>query len=357
MLRGLGARMDSRALQRCRQWPLAAARRLHGVGGAAPPAAAPRRQQHAAPPRAAAAPPAAARGLCSGAATAAPPPLARVSVRALAAPGDSAAAAAAAGLPFALSRPWRPLRYPWVRRLSGVRPSDMEVEVDAMLEGAPLPGGSAGARAALEELLRAAQADCAAAVPLALAAKKARAPRWPLPALASVSLVLCDDPYIRELNAAHRGKDAPTDVLSFEVPDEPGELPPPVKLLGDLVVSLDTAARQAEERGCGRGGGGGRGRRGCGAAQQALTTRYRGSRRQPARGACPATPTHPHRHAPMPRPTPAPGTRCATRCASCWCTAASTWWGLTTSRAAPTWTTWRQQRRASWRRWAGRGRA
>ncbi|KAI8470741.1 MAG: HAD-like protein [Monoraphidium minutum] len=122
----------------------------------------------------------------------------------------------------------------------------MAVEVDAMLEGSPDAGGGP---AALRELLERAQAGCAAAVPLVLAAKKARRPRWPLPALASVSLVLCDDAYIRALNAAHRGKDAATDVLSFEVPDEPGEAPPPVKLLGDLVVSLDTAARQAAERG------------------------------------------------------------------------------------------------------------
>jgi probable rRNA maturation factor len=124
----------------------------------------------------------------------------------------------------------------------------MQVEVDALLEGSP--SGPGLAAPALEALLQRAQADCAAVVPLALAAKKARRPRWPLPALAAVSLVLCDDSYIRGLNAAHRGKDAATDVLSFEVPDEPGEVPPPVKLLGDLVVSLDTAARQAAERGC-----------------------------------------------------------------------------------------------------------
>jgi hypothetical protein len=162
------------------------------------------------------------------------------------------------GLPFALNKPWRPLRYPWGRRLSGVRASDMQVEIDAMLEGSPdLPPGALAPRAPddavsasdLEALLRRVQADVGAAVPHVLVAKKARRPRWPLPQLATVSLVLCDDAYIRSLNAAHRGKDAATDVLSFEVPDEPGEVPPPVKLLGDLVISLETAARQAEERG------------------------------------------------------------------------------------------------------------
>ena len=163
---------------------------------------------------------------------------------------DSSSGSGGRGLPFALSRPYRPLRFPWGRRLSGAREEDMQIEVDAMVEGSPaLPGSAAPSREELTALLRRVQADCAAAVPLALAAKKQRNPRWPLPALASVSLVLCDDAYIRALNAAHRGKDAPTDVLSFEVPDEPGEVPPPVKLLGDLVISLDTAARQAAERG------------------------------------------------------------------------------------------------------------
>lgn len=182
-------------------------------------------------------------------------------MRVAAAAAPQGEAPPAGGLPFALSRPWRQLRFSWGRRVSGVKPWEMQVEVDAMIEGSPAvqlaqgDGGGGGKRGAaagggeLEALLRRVQADCGAAVPLALAAKKARKPRWPLPALAAVSLVLCDDAYIRALNAAHRGKDAATDVLSFEVPDEPGEVPPPVKLLGDLVISLDTAARQARERG------------------------------------------------------------------------------------------------------------
>ncbi len=33
-----------------------------------------------------------------------------------------------------------------------------------------------------------------------------------------LSVVLCDDGHIRELNAEWRGKDEPTDVLSFEIP-------------------------------------------------------------------------------------------------------------------------------------------
>lgn len=47
-----------------------------------------------------------------------------------------------------------------------------------------------------------------------------------LPALAAapleLSLVLCDDAHIRELNAEWRGIDAPTDVLSFEMEEDEG---------------------------------------------------------------------------------------------------------------------------------------
>lgn len=56
-----------------------------------------------------------------------------------------------------------------------------------------------------------------------------------------ISVVLCDDPFIQALNRQHRGKDAPTDVLSF-AQDDPF-------LLGDIVISLPTAARQAKAAG------------------------------------------------------------------------------------------------------------
>ena len=55
-----------------------------------------------------------------------------------------------------------------------------------------------------------------------------------------LSVVLCSDEHIRALNRAWRGKDSPTDVLSFPMEDE--------VVLGDLVVSLETCARQAKER-------------------------------------------------------------------------------------------------------------
>lgn len=59
-----------------------------------------------------------------------------------------------------------------------------------------------------------------------------------------VVLRLCRDPAIHELNAAWRGKDRPTDVLAFAQREGPaGALQP--GLLGDVVISVDTARRQA----------------------------------------------------------------------------------------------------------------
>jgi probable rRNA maturation factor len=65
-----------------------------------------------------------------------------------------------------------------------------------------------------------------------------------------VSLVFCDDAYIQDLNKNYRGKDQSTDVLSFALNE--GEEPeivdgPSQVLLGDIIISLETAARQAEE--------------------------------------------------------------------------------------------------------------
>jgi probable rRNA maturation factor len=64
-----------------------------------------------------------------------------------------------------------------------------------------------------------------------------------------LSVLLTDDDFIRTLNKAHRGKDRPTDVLAF--PQDEGEGTPSVlddALLGDVVISLDTAERQARRR-------------------------------------------------------------------------------------------------------------
>lgn len=63
---------------------------------------------------------------------------------------------------------------------------------------------------------------------------------------AALSLSFVDDAHIRELNRLHRGKDKPTDVLSFPLaaadPANGVE-----RLLGDVVISVDTARRQAAD--------------------------------------------------------------------------------------------------------------
>lgn len=77
---------------------------------------------------------------------------------------------------------------------------------------------------------------------------------------AQVSLTFTDDENIRVLNAEHRGIDKPTDVLSFpmlefdddgNITDDFYEQDPDSGciLLGDVIISAERAARQAEEYG------------------------------------------------------------------------------------------------------------
>jgi probable rRNA maturation factor len=84
----------------------------------------------------------------------------------------------------------------------------------------------------------------------ALAARLARRGRRLLDALrmrdAELSLLLVSDAVMRRLNREWRGKDHPTDVLSFAQAEGSGGAP--AGLLGDVVISIDTARRQAAER-------------------------------------------------------------------------------------------------------------
>lgn len=64
-----------------------------------------------------------------------------------------------------------------------------------------------------------------------------------------LSVVLCSDEHIALLNGEWRQKPGPTDVLSFPMEQDLGD-GCPMRMLGDLVISLDTAQRQADERGC-----------------------------------------------------------------------------------------------------------
>mgnify|MGYP002627277414 CR=1 FL=1 len=65
------------------------------------------------------------------------------------------------------------------------------------------------------------------------------------PENSQLSMVFCDDEAIKELNNEYRGKNEPTDVLSF--PIELENFIPEIRMLGDIVISTETASRQAKE--------------------------------------------------------------------------------------------------------------
>lgn len=91
-----------------------------------------------------------------------------------------------------------------------------------------------GEEAALQPLVEAAVAAAAAAL------------RDELPDETELSVVFTDDARIRDLNRDWRGKDTPTNVLSFPAgdPDEPIGL-----LLGDIVIARETTEREALDEG------------------------------------------------------------------------------------------------------------
>jgi probable rRNA maturation factor len=68
----------------------------------------------------------------------------------------------------------------------------------------------------------------------------------------SASLLFADNAEVRQLNAEWRGKDKPTNVLSFPMleRDELLALSPegPPELLGDIALALETCAREASEK-------------------------------------------------------------------------------------------------------------
>lgn len=65
---------------------------------------------------------------------------------------------------------------------------------------------------------------------------------------AELSVLLCDDATIHALNRDYRKKNKPTDVLAFAMREgDDGHLAG--DLLGDVIISLETATRQAKERG------------------------------------------------------------------------------------------------------------
>ena len=71
---------------------------------------------------------------------------------------------------------------------------------------------------------------------------------------ASLTIAFVRDRAIRQLNRTYRGKDHATDVLSFpasDAQDEPfiNQSTASADYLGDIVIAIDTARRQADEAG------------------------------------------------------------------------------------------------------------
>ena len=64
-----------------------------------------------------------------------------------------------------------------------------------------------------------------------------------------ISILLLDDPQITELNKKYLNRKGPTDVISFPMLDDsfPNLQP---QVLGDVVISVETAQRQSLERQC-----------------------------------------------------------------------------------------------------------
>ena len=63
---------------------------------------------------------------------------------------------------------------------------------------------------------------------------------------AGLSVLLGNDAAVRELNAQYRGKDQPTNVLSFPAPQIPGQ---PAQILGDIILAYETCRSEAEAEG------------------------------------------------------------------------------------------------------------
>eukprot|EP00873_Tetraselmis_striata_P020150 jgi/Tetstr1/440414/TSEL_028748.t1 len=114
---------------------------------------------------------------------------------------------------------------------------DVEGDVGAALRDSGLD---------LETLLEAVEADAEEAVRQALAMEGGVGSEHDG---AELSVTLCSDGVITELNREWLGKDYPTDVLSFPGGWEEQPKGYPLRVLGDIFISLDTAKLQAADVG------------------------------------------------------------------------------------------------------------
>jgi probable rRNA maturation factor len=76
-------------------------------------------------------------------------------------------------------------------------------------------------------------------------------PRRPKGVCPALTVILTNDSKIRTLNREYRGKDKPTNVLSFPMFDSMGEIPAGAGdiPLGDIFISFETIRQEAKEQG------------------------------------------------------------------------------------------------------------
>lgn len=109
--------------------------------------------------------------------------------------------------------------------------ADALLEIDVMQEAGQWPGDAAE------------QARRAALTAYAMAGGAEEA---------ELCIVLADDHFVQDLNKTYRGKDKPTNVLSFparSIPVAAGPEPMGFRLLGDIVLARETLEREAAEQG------------------------------------------------------------------------------------------------------------
>lgn len=66
---------------------------------------------------------------------------------------------------------------------------------------------------------------------------------------AEASIIITDNQEIRKINKEYRNIDKETDVISFALEDDETFINIPVRILGDIYISIDKAKLQAEEYG------------------------------------------------------------------------------------------------------------
>ncbi|MCX5774112.1 MAG: rRNA maturation RNase YbeY [Fusobacteria bacterium] len=66
-----------------------------------------------------------------------------------------------------------------------------------------------------------------------------------------ISMLVTNNSEIQEINREYRGKDLPTDVISFAYHDSEYEGESPLDVLGDIIISVEKVREQAESFGHG----------------------------------------------------------------------------------------------------------